>query len=293
MNFTIVGIGEVLWDLLPAGAQLGGAPANFAWHAHALGAEAQIISRAGKDALGEQIRQRLAEMKLPDDLVQTDPEHPTGTVTVALANGIPEYIIHEDVAWDHIAVTTEALAAVSKADAVCFGSLAQRSSDSRYSIQKLVAATRADALRIFDINLRQQFYNREIIESSLRLANVLKLNDAELPVLAKLFGATGNVKEQIQFFAKQFELRVVALTRGGDGSLLYRDGNWSEQGPIKVEVKDTIGAGDSFTAALCLGLLRGLELDRINAAASQIAAFVCSHAGATPVLPEHLRRLLA
>lgn len=290
MLSNVIGVGEVLWDLLPSGAQLGGAPTNFAWHAHQLGAKAQVVSRVGKDEFGDEIRRRLGKMDFPDRLVQRDPVHPTGTVTVALANGLPEYTIHENVAWDNIAVTPAALEAVRKTDAVCFGSLAQRSPDSRRAIQTLVASARDDSLRIFDINLRQHYFDREVIESSLELANVFKLNDAELPVVAKLFGADGSVKEQIEFFVKRFGLRVVALTRGGQGSLLYRDGSWSEQDAIVVEVKDTIGAGDAFTAALCLGLLRGLETDRINAAANEVAAFVCSHAGATPDLPERLRR---
>ena len=178
------------------------------------------------------------------------------------------------------------------ADAVCFGSLAQRNSVSRQAIQTLIAEARPEAWRIFDINLRQHYFDREVIERSLTLANVLKLNDAELPVLAKLFGAGGDVKQQMEFFAKQFGLRVVALTRGSHGSLLYREGSWSEYSAVKVEVQDTIGAGDSFTAALCVGLLRGIDIDRINAAANQIAAFVCGQAGATPDLPEPLRQLL-
>jgi fructokinase len=293
MICSIVGIGEVLWDLLPSARHLGGAPANFAWHAHALGARVQMISRVGNDELGVEIRRKLAEMRLPDNLVQTDSVHPTGTVTVALgAGGAPDYIIHENVAWNHIAATPQAIAAVKSADAICFGSLAQRNPASRASIQQLVSTARADALRIFDINLRQHYYDRLTIETSLELANVLKLNDSELPIISKLFDARGDPKSQIEFFAQRFNLRVVALTRGGKGSLLYQAGRWSEHGSVTVKVADTIGAGDSFTAALCIGLLRGLDLDRINAAANEIAAFVCSVSGATPNLPRHLCELL-
>jgi fructokinase len=293
MSFKVIGVGEVLWDLLPSGPQLGGAPANFAFHAHALGARTHIISRVGKDERGDEIRRRLTQLALSDNLVQTDLAHPTGTVTVALlGNGVPEYTIHEDVAWDHINITEHALAAMRSADAICFGSLGQRSPGSRQSIQSLVSAARAESWRIFDINLRQHYFNREVIETSLKLANVLKLNDAELPILSELFGASGGIESQIEFFAKKFSLCVVALTCGSEGSLLYRDGCWSKQGSIEVEVKDTIGAGDAFTAALCLGLLQGLDIDRINAAANQIATHVCSEAGATPVLPDRLRRLL-
>jgi fructokinase len=292
MSLSVIGIGELLWDLLPNEDQLGGAPANFAWHAHQLGAKARIISRVGTDERGEEIRGRLAKMELPDRLVQMDERLPTGTVTVALKNGHPEYTIHQNVAWDHIAVTSEALEAVRKADAVCFGSLAQRNLVSREAIQTLVGAARTDALRIFDINLRQDYFTREVIETSLKLANVFKLNDAELPTVAKLFDVKGSVRDQIEFFAKKFDLKVVALTRGGNGSLLFCDGKWSEHGGVKVEVRDTIGAGDAFTAALCVGLLRGMDLDQINAAAHEVAGFVCSNAGATPTLPKHLRHLL-
>lgn len=189
----VIGLGEALWDLLPAGPQLGGAPANFACHARALGARTQVITRVGNDDHGREIIRRFEAMGIDGAMVQMDEESPTGTVTVALSgNGIPAYTIHENIAWDRIAATPEALAAVRAADAVCFGSLAQRSEASRAAIQRLVAATPADALRIFDINLRQHFYGREIIGSSLQLANVLKLNDSELPVLAQMFGVEGS-----------------------------------------------------------------------------------------------------
>ena len=277
--------------MLPAGPQLGGAPANFAYHAHALGARTQVITRVGNDDHGREIIRRFEAMGIDGAMVQMDEESPTGTVTVALSgNGIPAYTIHENVAWDRIAATPEALAAVRAADAVCFGSLAQRSEASRAAIQRLVAATPADALRIFDINLRQHFYGREIIGSSLQLANVLKLNDSELPVLAQMFGVEGSPRQQIERLARDFSLRVVALTRGAEGSLLFQGGRWSEQPAGQVEVQDTVGAGDAFTAALCLGLLRAMDLDVIHAEASRIAAYVCGCAGATPPLPEPLRR---
>jgi fructokinase len=294
MSFKVIGLGEVLWDLLPSGPQLGGAPANFAYHAHALGARAQVITRVGNDQLGREILNRLEAMGLAGPTVQMDEAAPTGTVTVALTgNGIPEFTIHEAVAWDSIAATHSALAAVREADAICFGSLAQRGEISRNAIQRLVAAAPAAAWRIFDINLRQHFYNREIIEQSLKLANVLKLNDGELPVMAKMFGIEGLDRQVIEALAKRYSLQVVALTRGPEGSLLYRGGRWSEHGAGQVEIKDTVGAGDSFTAALCLGLLGQMDLDEINAAASQVAAFVCGCAGATPHLPDHLRQLFA
>jgi fructokinase len=292
MSFKVIGLGEVLWDLLPSGPQLGGAPANFAYHAHALGARAQVITCVGHDQLGREILSRLEEMGLAVPTVQMDESAPTGTVTVALTgNGIPEFTIHEAVAWDRIAATPNALAAVREADAICFGSLAQRGEVSRHAIQRLVAAAPAAAWRIFDINLRQHFYNREIIEQSLKLANVLKLNDGELPIVAGLFGIEGSDRHVIESLAKRFSLKVVALTRGPDGSLLHQGGRWSEQAASKVAVKDTVGAGDSFTAAMCLGLLGGMDLEAIHSAASTLAAHVCGCAGATPPVPDDLRRL--
>jgi fructokinase len=294
MSFKIVGIGEVLWDLLPTGPELGGAPANFAYHAYALGARARVITRVGKDRYGNEILRRFEEMRLAGVTVQVDETAPTGTVTVSLSgNGVPEFTIHENVAWDCIAATRSALATVREADAICFGTLAQRSEISRRAIQRLVAAAPAPAWRIFDINLRQQFYSREIIEQSLKLANVLKLNDCELPIMAELFGIEGPVSEVIETLARRYGLLVVALTRGPEGSLLYQGGRCSEHVAEKVEVKDTVGAGDSFTAALCLGLLGGMDLDDINAAANQVAAFVCGCSGATPQLPDDLCQLFA
>jgi len=188
-----LGIGEVLWDMLPAGRQLGGAPANFAYHAHAFGADALVVSRVGNDALGREILDRLRGLGLPKDGVSVDPTAATGTVSVTLsAGGQPDFTIHEDVAWDRLSVEPHALAMARTADVVCFGSLAQRSMASRQSIRELVAATPAGALRVFDINLRQQFYSLEVVEASLRLANVLKINDAELPVVAGMLNLTAS-----------------------------------------------------------------------------------------------------
>jgi len=299
MNFNIIGVGEVLWDLLLTGPQLGGAPANFAYHAHALGAQARVITRLGKDDYGREIIRRFHEMGLPETTVQIDDTVPTGTAKVALSGeGLAHFTIQENVAWDHIAVTREALAAASEAHAICFGSLAQRSEPSRNTIQRLVAGTPADALRVFDINLRQQFYSRGLIEQSLQLANVLKLNDDELPTLAGMFGLTGlsehQIKHQIEWLAHTFSLRLVALTRGANGSLLYQKDNnevrWSDCPSRPVKVVDTGGAGDSFTAAMVLGLLRKMDLNEINAIANEVARYVCSQPGATPALPIEFAR---
>ena len=294
MKFNIVGIGEVLWDLLPSGMKLGGAPANFACHAHALGAQACVVTRVGNDDFGDDIFKRLEAQGIGGRTVQLDPVAATGMVTVTLsATGIPQYIIHENAAWDRLAVTPAASAAIQAADAVCFGSLAQRSEPARTSIQQLVASAPAGALRVFDINLRQQYYTPETIEHSLRLANVLKLNDGELPVLAEQFRLAGTPRNMIQALAGRFELEVVALTRGPAGSLLYQNGQWSDCPSEPVKVVDTVGAGDSFTAALVLGLLRKMPLDEINYFADEVARFVCASAGATPPLPRQFSERLA
>jgi fructokinase len=292
MCFKIVGLGEVLWDLLPAGRQLGGAPANFTYHAGALGAETRLISRVGQDDLGRETLERLRQLRVPTEGVEVDERLPTGTVGVEVtADGQPHYHIQENVAWDAIQGEPAGRHAVAVADAVCFGSLAQRAEPSRSTILSLVASAPAAALRIFDINLRQHYYSREIIEKSFALANVLKVNDAELPRLAGMFGLTGEARAQIQQLAERHSLRAVACTRGGQGSLLFAQGRWSDHPGVTTTVVDTVGAGDAFTAAMTLGLLAGRVLDRINDHANRIAAFVCSSSGATPELPAQLRRL--
>jgi fructokinase len=273
---------------------LGGAPANFAYHARALGARAAVISRIGSDALGEDILRRFEVLGLPQALLQRDDTAPTGTVTVHLdSQGVPQFTIQEDVAWDRLTVTDAALAAVAESDAVCFGSLAQRCEPARQAIRQLVGAVRPGGFRVFDINLRQHFHSPEIIERSLDLANVLKLNDTELPVLAGLFGLGGPVRAQLEQLAVRFALEVVALTCGARGSRLLGPDGWSEHPGLPVEVRDTVGAGDAFTAAMVLGLLKGWPLDRLNEHANAVACHVCSCAGATPPLPEALTSAFA
>jgi fructokinase len=290
MSFSIVGIGEVLWDMLPAGPELGGAPANFAYHAQAMGARAQVVTRVGNDVLGDEVRRRLRRMNLPTATVQVDDQRPTGTVEVSLDDeGVPRFTIRENVAWDGLLVTEEALEAVRTADAVCFGTLAQRNPISRSAIQRLLAAIPKTVLRVFDINLRQEFYSREVIEQSLRFANVLKLNDDELSILVRIFALPGDVRKQVDSLAVKFGLRLVVLTRGSGGSLIYKEGLWSEHPSPPIQVIDTVGAGDAFTAALVLGVLNNMKLSEVHEFASALAGYVCSHAGATPALPEELR----
>ncbi len=290
MSYKIVGLGEVLWDLLPSGPKMGGAPANFAYHAQALGANAKLITRVGNDRLGHEIIRRVEAMGLESAGIQMDDSAATGTVSVKLSsNVIPEYVIQENVAWDSIEVTAKDLTAMNDADATCFGTLAQRSPTSRKSIMQLLAACRSGCWRILDINLRPPFYTRDVIEGSLHAADVLKLNDEELPVIARMFDLCGEPKQQIESLAETFELAVVALTLGSRGSVLYRQGHWSEQQPKPVNIADTVGAGDAFTAALALGLLHNESLEAVHAFASDVAAYVCSCDGGTPMLPVKFR----
>ena len=292
MKARILAAGEILWDLLPSGRQLGGAPANFAYHAHALGAEARVVSRVGNDPLGCEIVERLGALGLPTDGVSVDPGAPTGTVTVEVQpDGQPRFTIHEQVAWDRIRVDAASLEFAARAAAVCFGTLAQRCAVSGAAIRQLVSQTPTTTLRVFDINLRQHFFSRELVESSLALANALKLNEAELPVLAAMFNLAGDPRAQLAALAGRFQLRAVALTRGANGSLLLADGAWSEHPGLPVKVVDAVGAGDAFTAAWTLGLLARRPLDEINRHANEVAAYVCSQPGATPALPPSLRKV--
>jgi fructokinase len=283
MGFTVVGIGELLWDLFPEGKKLGGAPANFAYHCKAFGFQSFPVSCLGDDDLGREILPVLRSHDIDVSFIAADTEHPTGTVSVELdENGKPEYIIHEDVAWDHIPLTDEILTLAGKTDAVCFGSLAQRSKTSRQTIQKFLQATKPDCVKIYDINLRQHYYSGELIEEMLQLSTVFKLNDEELPVVAELMGISGQEKTLIEQIALRYSLNLIALTKGDAGSCLYHAGQFSEHGGYDTKVVDTVGAGDSFTAVLAAGLLLGYDLDKINDLANKTAAYVCSQSGAMP-----------
>lgn len=294
MPFHIAGIGEILWDLLPEGRQLGGAPANFACHSQALGADTRIITRIGPDPLGDETLSRLVHAGLDTRLIQRDPSAPTGTASVDLsADGQPRFTIHENVAWDRLQVTSDALAMLAGIHAVCFGTLAQRTPAASAAVQALVQATPASAVRVFDLNLRQHYHSPAVIQRSLELATVLKLNDAELPVLARQFNLTGDVDSQLGRLMDHFQLDAVALTLGAHGSLLVSPAGKSPHHGLPVQVVDTVGAGDAFTAALTLGLLARWPLDEINALANQTARFVCSQAGATPNLPPELANRFA
>jgi fructokinase len=290
MKPNIIGIGEVLWDLLPTGARMGGAPANFACHASALGAESSVISRVGKDPLGQRLLEKIEALGVSTRGISVDPIHPTGTVDVKLGpDGQPEFLIASEVAWDHMEPSPDLLRMAADADAVCFGSLGQRSPASRRAIRQLVAATSPKALRVFDVNLRQDHFSATILDHSLELANVCKLSDSELPVLAKALGLGGDTPGQLRELQARYLLRMVVFTRGGSGSILTDGNQWCENPGVPTEVNDTIGAGDSFTCAVVMGMLQGWPIERISDTANQLAAFVCSQDGAVPELPQALR----
>jgi fructokinase len=288
-HFQVVGIGEMLWDVFPEGKRLGGAPTNFCCHCRQLGAEAIPVSAVGRDEFGRELLGILSTMGLPADQVAVDPIHPTGTVVVTLDKGKPTYEITSDVAWDHIPMTPALSGLARRADAVCFGSLAQRGTVSCVTIHDVLSAMNPEALKIFDVNLRQTFYSAELLRRSLEHCNILKVSDEELPVLADLFTLKGNVVEQIRALIETFSLRLVAYTRGGQGSLLLSQNGYHEHPGFRVDAINTVGAGDSFTAALCMGLLGQRSLEEVNEQANRIAAFVCTQFGATPGLPGSYR----
>lgn len=285
----VAGIGELLWDILPAGKQLGGAPCNFAYHALQAGCEALVISAVGCDQEGEEILQVMDELQLNKSFIQSTPQYPTGTVSVKLdPAGVPDYTIHQNVAWDFIKWGASLELLAQDLDAVCFGSLAQRNAVSKETIWRFLKATKPDCLRVFDINLRQSYYKREDIVYSLEMANVLKLNEDELPLLCAYFGYEGNEEHRLTQLLHDFQLKLIAFTKGEQGSLLITPGERSFCEVPETEVADTVGAGDSFTAILLAAMLRGIPLLKAHGLATEAAAYVCTRNGATPRLPDHL-----
>lgn len=287
-GIKIAGIGELLWDIFPDYKRLGGAPANFACHCNRLGADAYPISCVGTDELGRDIKSELKKMGVDASFVVETNDYPTGTVEVVLVAGKPTYQIHENVAWDHIPDLPKLRELAETLNAVCFGSLSQRFEESRTTIHSFISCMPEDSMKIFDVNLRQSFYSEEQIRESLMLANILKLSDEELPVLAEYFGLNGYVDEQLSQLRKMFDLRLVAYTRGPDGSLLIGADDSDDFLGCEGLAVDSVGAGDSFTAALCMGILRGWSLSEVNKFANEVATFVCSQHGATPMLPGYL-----
>ena len=284
-----VGLGELLWDMLPKGKQIGGAPFNFARHCNQLGLEGFPVSQIGIDELGNETVSLLKDWGITPDFVSRDPQHETGTVNIRLDNqGKPNYEIRDDAAWDFIQHNLLLEQLAPKVDIVCFGTLAQRSDASRSTIYSFLDRMSSDAIKLFDVNLRQHFYSIGSIEASLERASILKLSDEELPVLKNAFSLSGSVEVQLSELKNRFELKLIAYTRGAEGSFLI-DGSGTDDHPGNtITTIDTIGAGDSFSATLCAGLLQGLPLAQLNENANQVAAYVCSQRGATPALPESI-----
>lgn len=290
-RFTVAGIGEILWDLLPGGRQLGGAPANFAYHAHALGAQGVLVSRVGDDRLGRDIQTRIRDLGIKTAHLTVDPERPTGTVDVTLDDkGHPDYVIHENVAWDAIPFTRDLDELAAACHAVCYGTLCSRAQTSRTSIRRFLEATPHGCLRICDVNLRRHYYSADLLRDLLGHASVLKLNEDELPVICDAMGMSNEQSDQerVRALVDRCALKALALTRGGSGSVLATPDAVSIHPGVAARTVDTVGAGDSFTAALAMGLLHGDDLDIVNEHANQVAAFVCTQHGATPRLPAHL-----
>lgn len=282
----VVGLGEILWDCLPEGKQLGGAPANFAYHAGQFGMNAIAVSALGKDALAAETLTKLDEKGLKYVLPRVD--FPTGTVQVSLDDdGVPTYDIKEGAAWDNIPFTPEIKEVAENCQLVCWGSLAQRNEVSRRSIYEFLDHTPADCLKVFDINLRQNFYNKDIIVESLNRCNILKINDEELVTLGRMFGYPGlDMENKCWLILGKYNLDMLVLTCGVNGSYVFTHGNvWYQQTP-QVEVADTVGAGDSFTGSFCAAILEGKPVAEAHALAVKVSAYVCTQNGAMPVIPK-------
>lgn len=292
MKPLIVGIGETLWDILPEGKKIGGAPANFAYHVSQFGLDSCVISAIGNDKLGEEITENFNEKNLTYHIPAV--EYPTGTVQVEIDQvGVPQYNIKENVAWDNIPFTKDIEKIAKHTRAVCFGSLAQRSIVSRNTILRFLDAMPKDenVLKVFDINLRQGFYSKEIICESLRRCNILKINDEELVTVSRLKGYPGiDLQDKCWILLGKYNLKMLILTCGVNGSYVFTPGNVSFQPTPKVEVADTVGAGDSFTAAFISSIINGDPVEEAHRKAVAVSAYVCTQNGAMPQLPEEYTR---
>lgn len=287
MKNIIVGMGEALWDVLPEGKKIGGAPANFAYHVSQFGFDSRVVSAIGKDALGDEIMKVFEEKKVKHQIERVD--YPTGTVQVTLdSEGIPCYEIKENVAWDNIPFTDELEQLALNTRAVCFGSLAQRNIVSRKTINRFldVMPDNDGQLKIFDINLRQHFYTKEVLSQSFEKCNVLKINDEELVAVSRMFGYPGiDLQDKCWILLAKYNLKMLILTCGTNGSYVFTLGAVSFQETPKVTVADTVGAGDSFTAAFCASVLAGKSIPEAHKLAVEVSAYVCTQSGAMPVLP--------
>ena len=291
MNNIIVGMGEALWDVLPEGKKIGGAPANFAYHVSQFGFDSRVVSAVGNDDLGDEILKVFKEKQLKHQLQTVN--YPTGTVQVTLDdNGIPCYDIKEGVAWDNIPFTDDLKRLALSTRAVCFGSLAQRNEVSRTSIYSFLD-TMPDGegqLKIFDINLRQGLFTKDIIRDSCQRCNVLKINDEELVAISRLFGYPGiDLQDKCWILLAKYNLKMLILTCGTNGSYVFTPGVVSFQETPKVPVADTVGAGDSFTATFTAALLKGKSVPEAHKLAVEVSAYVCTQSGAMPELPQVLK----
>ena len=290
----IVGMGEALWDILPEGKKIGGAPANFAYHVSQFGLKSCVISAVGDDTLGDLIVENFKEKGLQH--IITKVPYPTGTVLVEIdQTGIPQYEIKENVAWDNIPFTDELEALAKRTSAVCFGSLAQRNVVSRETINRFIDAMPKEEndLIIFDVNLRQSFYNKEILDNSMKRCNVLKINDEELVVISRILGYPGtDLQSKCWILLGRYNLKMLILTCGVNGSYVFTPGGMSFLATPEVKVADTVGAGDSFTAAFTACILKGMPVSEAHRKAVEVSAFVCTQNGAMPVLPQELTAAL-
>ena len=291
-NKYVVGFGEVIWDFLMKEElyKLGGAPFNFAYHTKQFGLNSLIISAIGEDDLGHKLEQAIQEKQLPYQLAHLPQE--TGVVNVINTDGIPQYEILENKAWDYIPLSEEVLQIAAQTQAICFGSLAQRNSVTRATLYAFLEAMPADALRIFDINLRQNWYTKEIITTSLQKANILKINDDELLILQRMLGYIDITPENTcRQLMQDYQLDMLILTCGNKGSYVFSREEMSYLTTREVEVEDTVGAGDSFTASFIASILGGKSLREAHRIAAQVSAYVCTQSGATPIIPDNLKSL--
>lgn len=290
----ILGLGEVLWDCFPDGELPGGAPANFAYHAAQLGFEGGVLSRVGRDERGQKIVRILAESGLRTDWIQWDDNHPTGYVTVDVSSpNHPQFTIHEGVAWDYLEASPDWERAVDSAVAICFGTLAQRLPVSQGAIRSLLAKQKEKRLVVFDVNLRQHYFNRSLIEESLKLARLVKLNHEEVRVLCQLLELPTAMEEQFcHFILETYGVDAVCVTRGDQGCLMVDPSGIAAVPGIRVNVADTVGAGDAFTAAWVASRIMGWDLARQAEFANRVGALVASLPGAMPVVKEAYQRLL-
>jgi len=296
VSLKIMGIGEILWDVFPQGRKLGGAPANFAYFVKNLAQDGLIASRIGNDPLGIEILDSLKELGLTEDFIQIDLKHPTGTVGVKINDsGQPDYIINEKVAWDFLELSDRWKRLSGEADVICFGTLAQRSLKSRKTIINFLKLSGNSVIKVFDINLRNDFYSLKIIYQSLELATILKLNQDELELLKNLTGFPEK-RDDIDFCRKlmgRFDIKLVCITRGKAGSLLIDRNNYYDHPGYKVPVADTVGAGDAFTAAMVIRYLDGGTLEEMSIFANRLGSWVSSRTGPTPVLDKEIKRFLS